>query len=327
MLSYERALRFTAVLSSVASVAEFERIVLPGLADLVPADLWGFNDLDPRSKEVVATVWPDEGFRPELAEDLARVIWEHPVIERFQQTGQGPPTRISDLWSPSRYRQSRLYREAYGPLGVEFQVAFSLADGPTAATIGFAANRSEGDFSDQELEVLALLRPALRAAWQRSQASGALAATISGEGDGEAAFVLIGADSRVRAIGVAANATIRSAGVRLDLGEVTPEPIFSWLRRRGVGRDLTVEGVRLRLVAGDRDADRVILVERAPAAGGLTAREREVVRLAGLGRTNAEIAAELAISDRTVHKHLERAYTKLGVSNRSAAAIALKQRD
>ena len=53
---------------------------------------------------------------------------------------------------------------------------------------------------------------------------------------------------------------------------------------------------------------------------GLTAREAEVVRLIALGRSNRDSARALGISERTVGKHLERAFKKLDVSNRSAAS-------
>lgn len=52
----------------------------------------------------------------------------------------------------------------------------------------------------------------------------------------------------------------------------------------------------------------------------LTTREREILRLVGQGRTNAQIAAELWITPATVKKHLENVYLKLGVGNRAAAA-------
>ena len=58
----------------------------------------------------------------------------------------------------------------------------------------------------------------------------------------------------------------------------------------------------------------------------LSAREREVVALVADGRTNDEIAAALVLSVRTVERHLQNAYTKLGVrgpSARAAAAAAL----
>jgi DNA-binding CsgD family transcriptional regulator len=52
---------------------------------------------------------------------------------------------------------------------------------------------------------------------------------------------------------------------------------------------------------------------------GLTAREAQVLRLVGRGATNCEIACELEISARTVEKHLEHVYRKLGVTGRFAA--------
>lgn len=55
-------------------------------------------------------------------------------------------------------------------------------------------------------------------------------------------------------------------------------------------------------------------------AAGLTSREAEVVRLLALGRSNQHIAAELRISDRTVGKHLEHCFRKLGVADRSSAS-------
>jgi DNA-binding CsgD family transcriptional regulator len=58
----------------------------------------------------------------------------------------------------------------------------------------------------------------------------------------------------------------------------------------------------------------------ALAARGLTPRESEVVRWVALGRSSAAAAEALGISPRTVDKHLERAYAKLGVNGRSQAA-------
>ncbi len=53
----------------------------------------------------------------------------------------------------------------------------------------------------------------------------------------------------------------------------------------------------------------------------LTWREREVLRWAAAGKTDRDIADILAISHRTVHKHLQRVYAKLGVETRTAAVM------
>lgn len=51
----------------------------------------------------------------------------------------------------------------------------------------------------------------------------------------------------------------------------------------------------------------------------LTARELEVIRLVAAGLTDAEVAARLCVSPRTVNSHLRSIYSKLGVSSRTAA--------
>ncbi|MCF2496749.1 helix-turn-helix transcriptional regulator [Dyadobacter sp. CY357] len=49
---------------------------------------------------------------------------------------------------------------------------------------------------------------------------------------------------------------------------------------------------------------------------GLTAREKEIVRLIKVGKTYKVIADELFISERTVSKHVQNIFEKLGVSSR-----------
>jgi DNA-binding CsgD family transcriptional regulator len=56
---------------------------------------------------------------------------------------------------------------------------------------------------------------------------------------------------------------------------------------------------------------------------GLTRRQREVLSCVARGMTNREIAQQLFVSEATVAKHLERAYSKLGVHNRTAAIAHL----
>jgi DNA-binding CsgD family transcriptional regulator len=54
-----------------------------------------------------------------------------------------------------------------------------------------------------------------------------------------------------------------------------------------------------------------------PGLGGLSARERELVRLVAQGRTDTQIAAELYISVRTVRSHLDRIRDKTGARRRA----------
>ena len=57
----------------------------------------------------------------------------------------------------------------------------------------------------------------------------------------------------------------------------------------------------------------------------LTARETEVLALLAQGLPNKSVAKRLGISPKTVSNHLERVYTKLGVTNRAGATMAAMQ--
>ena len=71
----------------------------------------------------------------------------------------------------------------------------------------------------------------------------------------------------------------------------------------------------LRLVESEPAGDAALLKQRL----GVTAREAEVLLWLARGKQNRDIAEILGMSPRTVNKHLEQIYTKLGVENRTAA--------
>ena len=69
--------------------------------------------------------------------------------------------------------------------------------------------------------------------------------------------------------------------------------------------------------AGDESDD----IARLQARFALTGREAEALLWLTAGKTNQEIAGNLGLSRRTVDKHLEQVLEKLGVDNRTAAAL------
>jgi DNA-binding response OmpR family regulator len=77
----------------------------------------------------------------------------------------------------------------------------------------------------------------------------------------------------------------------------------------------------LRLVEGNTGSDQTVLKQKLL----VTEREAEVLLWIARGKSNRDITEILSLSPRTVNKHLEQIYAKLGVENRtSAAALAVR---
>jgi DNA-binding NarL/FixJ family response regulator len=62
-------------------------------------------------------------------------------------------------------------------------------------------------------------------------------------------------------------------------------------------------------------------VQEELPSGRLSPREREVLQLLSQGQTNREIAHNLTVSTSTVKIHVEHIFSKLGVSDRTQAAV------
>jgi DNA-binding NarL/FixJ family response regulator len=94
------------------------------------------------------------------------------------------------------------------------------------------------------------------------------------------------------------------------LKDVARVDLVAAIRAAARGETVLAPSVATRLV--DR-------MRRPVPADSLSPRELEVLRLVARGLSNADIGRELYISEATVKTHLLRTFTKLGVSDRTAA--------
>jgi DNA-binding NarL/FixJ family response regulator len=76
-----------------------------------------------------------------------------------------------------------------------------------------------------------------------------------------------------------------------------------------------------------RRARRLREWRRADGRAELSRREREVLALVARGRTNAEIAGLLVLSEHTVHRHVANILAKLRATSRAAAVAAATEQD
>ncbi len=104
-------------------------------------------------------------------------------------------------------------------------------------------------------------------------------------------------------------------------GAMSDGDAASQLRREAAEGRLDHTATDAVLAAAGHGASR----SRAGGPAGLTVRESDVLGLLAQGLANKGIARQLGISPKTVGNHIEHIYTKLGVSNRAAAAMRAMQ--
>ncbi|MEU8550111.1 response regulator transcription factor [Streptomyces roseoverticillatus] len=104
------------------------------------------------------------------------------------------------------------------------------------------------------------------------------------------------------------------------LKDVRRDDLVHAVRVVAAGDSLLAPSVARRLVA-DFTSRGQAAATAAPALGALTARERETLVLLGRGLSNAEIAAELVVSEHTVKTHVSNVLSKLGLRDRIQAVI------
>ena len=139
---------------------DFPSRVVSLVSSLVPADSCSYNHL----VGPVAVAWRIEPAAaldfPDADQVFQQHLHEHPLLRHYEATGDLAARRISDVAGDRQFRALGLYREFYRPAGVDYQLVVSIP-GPHGGMISVALNRRGRDFSDQQREVIDLLRPHL----------------------------------------------------------------------------------------------------------------------------------------------------------------------
>jgi DNA-binding CsgD family transcriptional regulator len=333
-------------LHGLADVDWFARRVTELLPSLVPAEVTVYAEIDLRAgairfnqEALDALAWP------EALAVFTRHARELPLYSAYRR-GAGSAAKISDYLSPRQFERTAIYNEFYRPLGVRHHMAKGLP-GPPGVIAGIGVLRAARDFAERDRVILDLLRPHLNHAYENARAVGELREELALLRDGleavERGLIALTASGRPAVIsGRAFRLLERYVGP--VKGDRLPASIAAWLAaqaappgagepprvptalivdagdRRLVVRQITQGGARFLLLTEEVLAPRPEALEPL----GLSRREAEVLAWLAEGKANAEIATILGISARTVDKHLERIYQKLGVEGRTAAvAVAL----
>jgi DNA-binding CsgD family transcriptional regulator len=98
---------------------------------------------------------------------FAELALDNPLLARWLETRDGRAYRFSDVASWEELAHRPLFRRVYAPLGVRYQIAFTLPS-ETGRVMAIALSRRERDFSDRERELLDRARPFLIQAYRNA---------------------------------------------------------------------------------------------------------------------------------------------------------------
>ena len=301
----------------------FASHTLAALARLIPSDLISYNAVDQRRRVIAAQVDRPAGF-PGMEAAFERYIHEHPLLAHYLRTADGHAVSISDVLTRRQYHRLGIYQELYRRLGTEHQMSIVVGGGD-GTVIAIALNRAGSDFSDAERRLLDRARGPLAVAYANAEQYGRFRAALEdvSSASGRGVVTLDHAGRVEHAFGAGVDLLSAPGGQEGRLRE----EVRLWLERqsppRGPARPLVLEhdggGLVVRLLAIGGPG-RVLVVERQGASAvRLSPREREVLALVAEGATDVGVGSQLGLSARTVQKHLEHIYERLGVTNRTAA--------
>ena len=307
------------------------------LPSLIPSDWISYNEVDLLNPDKTLSILKPESkmFFEQLFPRFKELAYQHPLIVQQMQSANFPVHKISDFVTREDFHRLELYQEVYRPMKVEYQIAVTVRLS-SSHVVAFALSRAEKDYDERDRAVLELLRPHLVVAFNNLD--------------------LVQNDKAIRngtelALNELSSATLivdPQGGILYHTGpaiqwlgvngqERLPATISDWLNsnstagaRESLRWNSTVGQIQIRALPTSSPDRRLLVLSREntrPAAAaplsGLSRRQQEVAHWIREGKTNQEIAAILGISPRTVQKHVEHIFEKLGVETRVAIATRM----
>lgn len=327
-------LAFLRTCDSFPDVASLQSGMLEPLGRLVPFETAAYHEVNVENGDTSWIIEPLDSM--ERADHEAFVRWgaQHPIVA-YHATHESHAVTLSDFMTTRQLHALELYDEFFAPLEIERQIVIGVPS-RTPVIVGIPLNRSGSDFTERERLLLDLLRPHLAQAFRRAQArtqARRLTAELETAAErGGRAVIVLDADHGIQAASPVALRRLHDYFADgCDTGDTLPGAVTGWLRAgprspllgRREGRCASLTFLP---AAAPGECDLLLIEEECTglppdrlAELGLTHRESEILALADRGLTNHQIGSELGVSPRTVDKHLERVYAKLGVPTRTAA--------
>ena len=336
-----KVLEAIALLNSGVDLASLPERSLACVNSLIPNEFAVFDGFD--SGAYSGYYWHSHhpSISPGWLERLAEVLVEHPAYETVLMGKAERTFRISDLVSLSEFYNTNLYNDVYKNVCGDTQLATAMAVSPNVF-VTHSMYRDKLDFTETDREKLRLVAPHLKAAFANAfhfesvEQERRYLSEVASKG-----MMAVGADGKVIFQSRLAQEFLQKYfdhfgpdGIPVEIKEYVKAECAAASAKEF--RDpaepliITSGGEELKITVTFDTREREVLIfleERRPHTvndferAGVTHREAEILYWIGRGKTDPEIALLLSISPRTVQKHVEHIFTKMGVETRTAAVM------
>jgi len=304
---------------------------IEALEKLLPGDCVAYNEF--HGARVVNISAPNQ-LDDDTMQAFEAYLGEHPSVNHILNTKTPDAVRLSDVSSHRQWRATNLYNHVFRPTNFNYQVGcmFPISD---ASMAGFSVNRVSLDFTSEQRDLMTLLVPHFTQAWARANAISHRDSALS-----SVAVTEVDPDARIHFATEKASVLIARYRLRDSLdGRVLPEPYRGWLLENiamagklDAFRPLLLEAqgqrltVRLAAIPYQNryqlhfEERTVVTAGQMAKHFGLTARQGEVLYWIAEGKSNEEIGLILGAKPRTIAKHVEQIFARIGVENRCSAS-------
>lgn len=288
---------------------------------------------------------PLESVSDEMLTAMGEYVSDHPCFDGIAAKRLEDVVKVSDFMTLERFKRSTIYNEFFRHLGTDRQIVAPLHIS-RELMITCSLCRPVKDFARRDCSAMTLLAPHLTAAFRHAK----FIRRLKSESDqlqnalelARLAVLTLDGELNPQIVTPTAAALFRkffdrdAVSLPADLKDYvrhhrrvfTDDEFYLPPKPFEIQRHNARLVVRLNFQSSSRTV--ILFLEEIPVSpnpnysnSGLTGREREVLFWVGRGKTDGEIGTILKISARTVQKHMENIFNKLGVETRTAAASAM----
>lgn len=349
---YQRILKAVEILNSDVDPKSLPKRMLHSVNFAVSSEITAFEMCSQIGEYQGILIYePMDAISPNELEIYGQYMHEHPIYGEIILNRRFDAITISDFVPDNKFIRTGIYNEYYRRVGINRQVSVTM-DINQDCLVVCTLSRDGRDFDEIEKAVLNLMSPHFTTAVRNTNSFEKLQSDQQNwqsvaESMGRAIIIL---DSEVNIKYLSGHgAQLLEKYFSKDKLKIKnlPNYLYRWITRSLENANRSKEfHLPLKPLTLSNNGERLIIQFNYNTSSDLinlflneekditvedlaflelTKRETEILYWIACGKSNPEIAILCNISVRTVHKHVEHIYTKLGIETRTAAILRVKE--